>query len=40
MGGNIMLKDIENINVLHKNRLDSRAYFIPYGSLDFGNPDR
>ncbi len=35
-----MLKDIENINVLHKNRLDSRAYFIPYGSLDFGNPDR
>lgn len=25
-----MLKDLDNLEVLHRNRMDSRAYFIPY----------
>ncbi len=29
-----ILKDFENLNVLHRNRLDARSYFIPYDNFN------
>ena len=28
------IKDLDNLEVLHRNRLDSRAYFIPYKTVE------